>query len=95
MAHIKETSGTDLTPYIKTGESVYLRTGRSNTVRVDEKLEVHDVRAIHFNGENGEHVELIVYRDLNSPSDSIYVYNVSRIVVTSVYWGKKIDYDNL
>ena len=90
---IKETSNQDLSKYI--GESIYLRTGRSNTVRIDEKMEIHDVRAIHFVNGDGSHCEFRVYRDLNSPSDSIYVYDVAKIVVTSVYWSKKIDFDNL
>lgn len=90
---IKETSNQDLSEHI--GETIYLRTGRSNTVAIDDKMEVHDVRAIHFVNGDGSHCELRVYRDLDSPSDSIYVYDVEKIVVKSVYWSKKIDYDDL
>lgn len=89
---IKETSNMDLSEYLKESESVFLRTGRSNTVRVDNKMEIHDVRAIHIS-ENGKHCEFRVYYDEDSHSDSIYVYDVEEIIVTSVYWSKKCFFD--
>ena len=87
---IKEETGMDLSEYI--GESIYLRTGRSNNVIIDDKIFVHDVRAIHFCNGDGSHCELRVQASPNDKSDSIYIYNVEKIVVEMVYWSKKFDY---
>ena len=88
--HLKETSGMDLTPYI--GESIYLRTGRYNNVIVDDKIFLHDVRAIHFIDGDGSHAEFVCYGKEKVRND-LYIYNVEKIIVESVYWSKIIDYD--
>ena len=84
---IKETSGMDLTEYI--GQSIYLRSGRSNNVIIDDKMFIHDVRALHFCNGDGSHCEVICY-DKTRNRHSLYVYNVSSIVVESVYWTQHL-----
>lgn len=93
---LKETTGMDLSEFI--GQSIYLRTGRSNNVIIDGKIFLHDVRAIHFCNGDGSHCEVIMYCDGENsyPQDkqTAYIYNVSEIIVEMVYGSHKIDYDN-
>lgn len=90
---IKEKGGMDLSQFI--GESIYLRTGRSNNVIIDDKIFIHDVRAIHFVDGDGSHCELITQRSPDDHNEHTYVYNVSKIIVEAVYWSQKFDYDSL
>ena len=86
---IKEESGMNLTD--KIGETIYLRCGRSNNLIVDNKVFLHDVRAIHFNNNNAE---FISYNKVDeSDRQSVTVYNVESIIVESVYWSKKLFFD--
>ena len=75
----------------KIGETTYLRCGRSNNLIVDNKIFLHDVRAIHFNNNNAEFISY--NKEDGSDRQSVTVYNVESIVVESVYWSKKLFFD--
>ena len=75
----------------KIGETIYLRCGRSNNLIVDNKVFLHDVRAIHFNNNNAEFISY--NKEDGSDRQSVTVYNVESIVVESVYWSKKLFFD--
>lgn len=90
MVHIIEKAGMDLSEYI--GQSIYLRAGRYNNVIVDDKIFLHDVRAIHFIDGDGSHAEFVCYGKERVRND-MYIYNVKKIIVDNVYWSKVLDYD--
>ena len=75
----------------KIGETIYLRCGRSNNLIVDNKVFLHDVRAIHFNNNNAEFISY--NKEDGSDRQSVTVYNVESVVVESVYWSKKLFFD--
>lgn len=88
---IVEETNMNLTDEIKNNDSVYLRCGRSNNIIVDNKVFIHDVRVIH--NHNGD-MEFISYnKEDGSDRQSVTVYNVESIVVESVYWSKKLFFD--
>ena len=68
-----------------------------NTVIIDNKILLHDVRAIHFLNGDGSHCEVMMYSDgeHDYPNDkqTVYIYNVSEIKVEMVYGEHLIDYD--
>jgi hypothetical protein len=84
---IRETSEMNLTEYIGR-ESIHLIAGCSKNVVVDGKIFLHNVRAIHFANGDGYHVEFVCYDETMNPQ-RLYVYNVSSIMVDSVY-GEKL-----
>lgn len=90
MVHIIEKAGMDLSEYI--GQSIYLRAGRYNNVIVDDKIFLHDIRAIHFIDGDGSHAEFVCYGKEQVRND-MYIYNVEKIIVDNVYWSKVLDYD--
>lgn len=88
---IIEQANMDLTDEIKKNDSVYLRCGRSNNILVDNKVFIHDVRAIHNNNGN---MEFISYnKEDGSDRQSVTVYDVESILVEAVYWSKKLFFD--
>ena len=89
MVFIVEEANMNLTD--KIGETIYLRCGRSNNLIVDNKVFLHDVRAIHFNNNNAEFISY--NKEDGSDRQSVTVYNVESILVESVYWSKKLFFD--
>ena len=88
MVFVKEETGMNLTD---DKGSVYLRCGRRNNLIVDNKVFLHDVRAIHFNSNS---TEFISYnKEDASDRQSVTVYNVESIIVQSVYASKKLFFD--
>ena len=84
---IKETSHMDLTEFIGQ-ESIHLTAGCYNNVLVDNKVFLHNVRSIHFANGDGYHVEFVCC-DESMNVHELYIYEVSSIVVESVY-GEQI-----
>lgn len=82
---IRETSGDDLTPHLKSNDSILLRRGRSNTVRVDGEHLLEDVRAMHiFPQEDGTFN--IEFRLQRSESDSHLSVNLHKVTTVVVNW---------
>ena len=79
---IKETSNMVLDEFI--GRDIRLMAGRSNSIVVDAKVFIHNVRSIFFANGDASHVEFVCYDETMNTSE-LYVYNVSSIVVESVY----------
>lgn len=95
MVSVKETSGTDLTEHLKQEQSVYLRTGRSNTVRVNGKHHLQDVRAMHiFHKEDGiaPDVEFVLAYRPEDHHIHITLHDVYSVKVEWMGWSKKFDY---
>lgn len=95
MAHILETSGMDLSDYLKGDESVFFRTGRSNTVRVNGKHHLQDVRAMHiFPKEDGiaPDVEFVLAYRQEDHHIHITLHDVYSVKVEWMGWSKKFDY---
>ncbi|MBQ6099391.1 MAG: hypothetical protein IJL02_05955 [Methanobrevibacter sp.] len=82
----------DLTQFIGP-ESIHLIAGCSNNVIVDGKVFLHNVRSIHFANGDGYHVEFVCY-DETMDAQELYIYNVSSIVVESVYGEQMLFKDN-
>lgn len=89
---IKETTNMDLSEFIGP-ESIHLTAGRSNNVIVDGKVFLHNVRSIHFANGDGYHVEFVCY-DETMNTHELYVYNVSSIIVESVYGDQMLFKEN-
>ena len=85
---IKESAGMNLTEFIG-HESIHLTAGCSNNVVVDGKVFLHNVRSIHFANGDGYHVEFVCYDETMNVQE-LYVYNVSSILVESVYGEQKL-----
>lgn len=88
---IKEKSNMNLTEYIGS-ESIHLIAGCYNNVIVDGKVFLHNVRSIHFANGDGYHVEFVCY-DKTMNTQELYIYNVSSIVVESVYGEQQLFLD--
>ena len=84
---IKETPKMNLSEFIGS-ESIHLTAGRYNNVLVDNKVFLHNVRSIHFANGDGYHVEFVCC-DETMITHEVYIYNVSSIIVESVY-GEEI-----
>ena len=80
---IKETPKMNLSEFIGP-ESIHLTAGRCNNVIVDNKVFLHNVRSIHFANGDGYHVEFVCC-DETMKTQEVYIYNVSSIIVESVY----------
>ncbi|WP_405304328.1 hypothetical protein [Methanobrevibacter sp.] len=65
-------------------ESIHLTSGCSNNIIVDNKVFLHNVRSIHFANGDGYHVEFVC-SDGEMDAQRLCVYNVSSIMVESVY----------
>ena len=85
---IKECSGMNLTEFIGP-ESIHLTAGCCNNVVVDGKVFLHNVRSIHFANGDGCHVEFVCY-DETMNLQELYIYNVSSIMVESVYGEQQL-----
>ena len=106
---IRETSGDDLTPYLKENGSILLRRGRSNTVRVDNKHHLQDVRALHIfiNEDETMDIEFQLQYSEDDHDVRITLHNVETVKVEWMGWSYKfpsyydgiyddqIDIDNL
>lgn len=93
---IRETSGDDLTPYLrheKANGTILLRRGRSNTVRVNGEHFLTDVRALHvFESENGSlEVEFQLQYSENDHDNRITLHNVETVKVEWMGWSHKFD----
>ena len=85
---IRESSGMNLSEY-SGPESIHLTAGCCNNVVVDGKVFLHNVRSIHFANGDGHHVEFVCYDETMNVQE-LYVYNVSSIMVESVYGEQKL-----
>ena len=103
---IRETSGDDLTPHMKPNRSILLRRGRSNSIRVNGEHYINDVRNIHLlepNEDGSYDVEMKVQYSEKDNGVTIYIHNVTKMVVEWMGWshkfpsydGYKADIDNL
>lgn len=80
---IKETPKMNLSEFIGP-EIIHLTAGRFNNVIVDNKVFLHNVRSIHFANGDGYRVEFVCC-DETMRTQEVYIYNVSSIIVESVY----------
>lgn len=89
---IRETSGDDLTPYLKENESILLRRGRSNTVRVNGEHLLEDVRTMHIssNDDGTFNIEFhCQYSEEDGHHISVNLHNVTTVVVQWMGWSDK------